>query len=78
MPNQGARRIDLTLGKLGQTVHQPDHGVAVGHRPFAEPLCANAVPKLAAPDTMGHQAACYMAIPGSGHSRAPAKERDTA
>jgi peptide/nickel transport system ATP-binding protein len=23
---------------------------------------------------MGHQAACYMAIPGSGHSRAPAKE----
>ncbi len=25
-------------------------------------------------DTMGHQAACYMAIPGSGHSRAPAEE----
>jgi peptide/nickel transport system ATP-binding protein len=25
---------------------------------------------------MGHEAACYMAIPGSGHSRAPAKETD--
>jgi peptide/nickel transport system ATP-binding protein len=25
---------------------------------------------------MGHQAACYMAIAGSGHSRAPAKEND--
>ena len=41
--------------------------------PFAEPLCANATPKLTALDTMGHQAACYMAIPGSGHSRAPSK-----
>src|SRR3982074_2085200 len=40
--------------------------------PFAEPLCANATPKLTALDTMGHQAVCYMAIPGSGHSRAPA------
>jgi peptide/nickel transport system ATP-binding protein len=40
--------------------------------PFAEPLCANATPKLSDVDTMGHQAACYMAIPGSGHSRAPA------
>ncbi len=39
--------------------------------PFAEPLCAKANPKLHALDRMGHQAACYMAIPGSGHSRAP-------
>src|ERR1700709_2899764 len=39
--------------------------------PYAEPLCANATPKLSDLDTMGHQAACYMAIPGSGHSRAP-------
>jgi peptide/nickel transport system ATP-binding protein len=39
--------------------------------PFAEPLCAKATPKLSALDTMGHEAACYMAIPGSGHSRAP-------
>ena len=44
--------------------------------PFAEPLCANATPKLSDVDTMGHQAACYMAIAGSGHSRAPAKEND--
>jgi peptide/nickel transport system ATP-binding protein len=44
--------------------------------PFAEPLCANATPKLTALDRMGHQAACYMAIPGSGHSRAPAKGVD--
>lgn len=42
--------------------------------PFAEPLCANATPKLTALDTMGHEAACYMAIPGSGHSRAPRGE----
>ena len=41
--------------------------------PFAEPLCANAAPKLASLATLGHQAACYMAIPASGHSRAPAK-----
>ena len=32
--------------------------------PFAEPLCANATPKLSDVDTMGHQAACYMAIAG--------------
>ena len=42
--------------------------------PFAEPLCAKAAPKLAALATTGHQAACYVAIPGSGHSRAPARE----
>jgi peptide/nickel transport system ATP-binding protein len=42
--------------------------------PFAEPLCAGATPKLTALDKMGHQAACYMAIPGSGHSRAPQQE----
>ena len=41
--------------------------------PFAEPLCAKATPKLFPLNSMGHQAACYMAIPGSGHSRAPAK-----
>jgi peptide/nickel transport system ATP-binding protein len=46
--------------------------------PFAEPLCANATPKLTALDTMGHEAACYMAIPGSGHSRAPARGADAA
>jgi peptide/nickel transport system ATP-binding protein len=40
--------------------------------PFAEPLCANSAPKLSALDNMAHQAACHMAIPGSGHSRAPA------
>jgi peptide/nickel transport system ATP-binding protein len=45
--------------------------------PFAEPLCADATPKLSDVDTMGHQAACYMAIPGSGHSRAPANKNNT-
>ncbi|MBN8909793.1 MAG: ABC transporter ATP-binding protein, partial [Rhodospirillales bacterium] len=44
--------------------------------PYAEPLCANATPKLSDLDTMGHQAACYMAIPGSGHSRAPGRQSD--
>ncbi|WGR94156.1 ABC transporter ATP-binding protein [Bradyrhizobium sp. ISRA435] len=34
--------------------------------PFAEPLCAIGTPKLSDLDTMGHQAACYKAIPGSG------------
>jgi peptide/nickel transport system ATP-binding protein len=43
--------------------------------PFAEPLCGEATPKLTALGASGHQAACYMAIPGSGHSLAPsAKE----
>ncbi len=41
--------------------------------PFAEPLCAGATPKLTELDTMGHQAACYMAIPASGHSLAPSR-----
>jgi peptide/nickel transport system ATP-binding protein len=39
--------------------------------PFAEPLCGTATPKLTALEATGHQAACYMAIQGSGHSRAP-------
>lgn len=39
--------------------------------PFAEPLCANDAPKLTDLATIDHQVACYMAIPGSGHSRAP-------
>jgi peptide/nickel transport system ATP-binding protein len=39
--------------------------------PFAEPLCGAATPKLTALAAAGHQAACYMAIPGSGHSLAP-------
>jgi peptide/nickel transport system ATP-binding protein len=42
--------------------------------PFAEPLCAGATPKLKELDTMGHQTACYMAIPDSGHSLAPSRE----
>ena len=46
--------------------------------PFAEPLCATTTPKLTALDKMGHQAACYMIIPGSGHSRAPQQEGETA
>jgi peptide/nickel transport system ATP-binding protein len=40
--------------------------------PFAEALCSNVAPRLTELDTMGHQAACHMAISGSGHSRAPA------
>jgi peptide/nickel transport system ATP-binding protein len=38
---------------------------------FAEPLCSAKSPKLTRLDDNGHEAACYMAIPGSGHSRAP-------
>src|SRR5438105_730338 len=44
--------------------------------PFAEPLCANATPQLSAVVTTDHEVACYMAIAGSGHSRAPAKQND--
>jgi peptide/nickel transport system ATP-binding protein len=43
--------------------------------PFAEPLCANTAPKLTVLDNMGHQVACQMSIPGSGHSRAPSARR---
>jgi peptide/nickel transport system ATP-binding protein len=46
--------------------------------PFAEPLCARATPKLATLDGLGHQAACYMTVPGSGHSRAPKQEEGNA
>jgi peptide/nickel transport system ATP-binding protein len=38
--------------------------------PFAEPLCGGATPPLTGLDATGHQAACYMVIPDSGHSRA--------
>ncbi|UFZ01656.1 ATP-binding cassette domain-containing protein [Bradyrhizobium ontarionense] len=40
--------------------------------PFAEAPCSNVAPRLTELDTMGHQAACHMAIAGSGHSQAPA------
>jgi peptide/nickel transport system ATP-binding protein len=46
--------------------------------PFAEPLCARATPKLTTLDRLGHQAACYMTVPGSGHSRAPKQEEGNA
>ena len=41
--------------------------------PLAEPLCAKVSPKLFVLNNMGHEAACHMASPGSGHSRAPAQ-----
>jgi peptide/nickel transport system ATP-binding protein len=40
--------------------------------PFAEAMCGEATPKLTEITVTGHQAACYMAIPSSGHSKAPA------
>src|SRR5438046_3755488 len=46
--------------------------------PFAEPLCGATTPRLTALDATGHEAACYMAIPGSGHSLAPPREAETA
>ena len=42
--------------------------------PYAEPLCSNSGPKLTDIDHNGHEVACYMAIPNSGHSRAPLSE----
>ncbi|MFZ5732036.1 MAG: ABC transporter ATP-binding protein [Pseudomonadota bacterium] len=39
--------------------------------PFAEPLCGTVAPLLTQIGADGHQAACHMAIPGSGHTRAP-------
>jgi peptide/nickel transport system ATP-binding protein len=35
-------------------------------------MCGEATPKLTEITVTGHQAACYMAIPGSGHSKSPA------
>ena len=43
--------------------------------PLAEPVCAEVKPRLSSLEKIGHQAACHMAIAGSGHSRA---RRDTA
>jgi peptide/nickel transport system ATP-binding protein len=42
--------------------------------PYAEPLCSDAGPNLTDIDHNGHEVACYMAIPNSGHSRAPVSE----
>jgi len=39
---------------------------------FAEPLCSAKGPKLSAIGDSGHEAACHMAVAGSGHSRSPA------
>lgn len=38
--------------------------------PFAEAVCASLAPKLAAVDSDGHEVACHIAVPASGHSRA--------
>jgi peptide/nickel transport system ATP-binding protein len=38
--------------------------------PHAEEVCASQIP--VPPDWIGHQAACHMLHPGSGHSEAPA------
>ena len=40
---------------------------------FAEELCGRIDPQAAAPTASGHVAACHMVLPGSGHTRAPAK-----
>lgn len=37
---------------------------------FAEAVCSSRGPKLSAVGESGHEVACHMAIPGSGHSRA--------
>ena len=68
---RGTRR-PLT-GDIPSALHPPAGCRFHTRCPFAEPLCAKATPKLTALDRMGHQAACYMAIPGSGHSLAPAQ-----
>jgi peptide/nickel transport system ATP-binding protein len=40
--------------------------------PFAEAVCSAKEPALAArSDLAAHQAACHMAVAGSGHSKAP-------
>jgi peptide/nickel transport system ATP-binding protein len=38
---------------------------------FAEAMCGESKPLLTEITASGHQAACFMAIPGSGHSKAP-------
>jgi peptide/nickel transport system ATP-binding protein len=40
--------------------------------PFVEAVCSGESPKLAEVSAAGHQVACFMFIPGSGHSKAPA------
>jgi peptide/nickel transport system ATP-binding protein len=40
---------------------------------FAEELCGRIDPQAAAPSAADHIAACHMVLPGSGHTRAPAK-----
>ena len=41
--------------------------------PFAESVCADREPAIAAIDGEGHSAACHMTVPGSGHSRSPSR-----
>jgi peptide/nickel transport system ATP-binding protein len=41
--------------------------------PLAEAVCATVKPRLSSQSEIGHQAACHMAIAGSGHSRMPAR-----
>jgi peptide/nickel transport system ATP-binding protein len=44
---------------------------------FAEPVCSGAVPQLL-PAAAGQDVACWMHVPGSGHSRAPAALKEAA
>src|SRR6201994_494507 len=46
--------------------------------PFVEAVCTGDSPALTEINAAGHEAACYMAIPGSGHSRAPATNGENA
>ncbi|MDR3469391.1 MAG: ATP-binding cassette domain-containing protein [Xanthobacteraceae bacterium] len=41
--------------------------------PFAEPICGTVAPRLATLGADGHQVACHLSTPGSGHSRAPSE-----
>ena len=78
MPSSDPDQSHRDAADLGRSAQSDRSAVRL---PVSHPLsvCGAALRKCDAKthatlDTMGHQAACYMAIPGSGHSRAPANK----
>ena len=70
MTAQGLRQAPLT-GDPPNPIDPPSGCRFHTRCAFAEAMCGESKPLLTEISASGHQTACFMAIPGSGHSKAP-------